>query len=132
MRDILSNDDIDYITNKKLKKINYKICGLFIFVIINTLLLMFISGVIVYYVPSINSIIHIVDKHKDNISSTINTLTSIATKVDTISDTILNFKSIAKNKLLVTLCGNSIIHGILGSYFCSDNSTHVPNINMLL
>ena len=127
---ILSINDMEYVSGKKMKRMECMLLGLFIISAINMILLFCVCGTIAFYAPELTSVISLVNKHKDKISASITTITEVAKKVDTISDTVLNFKSIAKDKLLVTLCNNRIIQATLGSYFCPDpnNSDHVPEL----
>lgn len=123
MDQLLSTDDHKYINNKSIDNLKCRINLLYFILAINTIFLIFISITVMYYIPSINTIVHLVNKHKHQVNSTIYKISVVADKVDTISTTILNFKSIAKNKLLVSLCGNYVTHAILGSYFCPNNTT---------
>nr|QBK89738.1 MAG: hypothetical protein LCPAC101_00210 [Pithovirus LCPAC101] len=80
--EVLSINDLEYVSSKKIKKIQYMVLGLYLISALNMIMLFSICGIIAIYAPRVNSVVTLINDHKSQLNTTISLISNIADTID--------------------------------------------------
>lgn len=115
-------------SNKFMRNMTCKTNVIFILTIINTICLLMLCGLIMYFFKPINDMSNLISYNKDRVNKSIDQIIRVSNQIENITSIILDFEFFVKNKIVNSLCNNYFTYKIFGKYLCS-NSTQIKRFN---